>query len=54
MTLREIFNAILDYSLQFNFELNPWAMLFGFVVALVVIVGLNMWLYYDKHNGGYG
>ena len=53
MTLRELFNYILDYPLQFNSELNPWALIFGVFVAIVVLAGLNVWFYYDKHNGGY-
>jgi len=40
MTLREIFNAILDYPIQFEFDFNPWDFGAGVVIVLIVLIGI--------------
>lgn len=43
MTLREIFNAILDHPIQFESELNPWALAVGATVSIAVMCFMYWW-----------
>lgn len=43
MTLRELFNYILDYHVTFEFVPNPWGMLIGFVVGILIWILIEKW-----------
>ena len=45
MTLREIFNSILDHPIQFEFNPNPWGVVIGIVIGAFVWV-LIEWRFY--------
>ena len=43
MTLREIFNSILDYQLNFQYEVNPWAVLAWIAVSVATLCFMYWW-----------
>ena len=52
MTLREIFNAILDHPIQFETEFDPWAIGAGVAIVLIVLIGVLLCSsHYDGDNG---
>ena len=48
MTLREIFNSILDHNIEF--ELDPWALLIGVAFSVGVLLLLNLWFWYSGRD----
>ena len=47
MTLREIFNAIIDYPLELDLGFNSWWVVAAYAV-LVVVAWVFMYWWYDR------
>ncbi len=44
MTLRDLFNTIMDYPFDTEIQLDPWGLLLSFSVAALVLVVLYAWV----------
>ncbi len=52
MTLREAFNSILDYPIEFNFD--PWGVAAGAGLVIAVLLILYSWYFpWGGDNGWY-